>query len=85
VNKYDEQLPVTRKWAEAHEGEQWTFTMFVFLDDLIEMSGYDEMNEMCDDVTGVTMVDLGYMVVQVPPDTVDGTFVCIEATGTIDL
>lgn len=85
MNKYDEALPVDEGWAQEHEGEQWTFTMLVGLDDLIECDGIDGMNNMCDEITGVVLSDITYRVgAPGDGDEISDLSVIVETTGTVE-
>ena len=83
-NIYAGVTPVTAEWIGAHKGEVWTIPFIVTLDDLIEANGYDDMNLLCDERTGVTLYDLAYDVVYDADDEVVGNNrLLINATGQV--
>ena len=83
-NIYAGVTPVTAEWIKAHKGEVWTIPFVVTLDELIECEGYDDMNLLCDERTGVTLYDLNYDIAYDADDEGRGdNALLINATGQV--
>ena len=83
---YDDELPIPREWAEKHQGETITVRYVMSLWDLIDVNGIEGMNDYLDDVAGVILSDIDYVVGEPgPDDDLGNNSLLIEATGDVEV
>lgn len=57
---YEGPVPVTEDWVEEHEGEYWAIQYVTSFDDIIDVNGMREMNDLADAITGVVLEDVSH-------------------------
>ena len=67
IERYDENLPVDEDWYKEQIGKTVAFTVWVTLEELVDIMGLAELNELMDERIGVTLMDINYQVLRIEP------------------